>query len=94
MAIGSRTSKGIDAINETQVLGFFKKTDWGCELRRSFVQSIKRIMQTKKSNHNMANEISSGSETNMDSEIRMMSIIIKVFNVWIVKLLSFIISPL
>ncbi|WP_296804139.1 hypothetical protein [uncultured Methanobrevibacter sp.] len=40
----------------------------------------------------MANEISSGSETNMDSEIRMMSIIIKVFNVWIVKLLSFIIS--
>ena len=24
MAIGSRTSKGIDAINETQVLGFFE----------------------------------------------------------------------
>ena len=92
MAIGSRTCKGIDAISETQVLGFFKKTDFGCDLYKSFAQSIKRNMQTKKSKPKMMNRIFSGIETNIDSEISTISIIIRPFSKWFVNLLIFIVS--
>ena len=91
MAIGSKTCSGIDAINEIHVLGLFKNFDFGCELYKSFVQSIKRNIQTKKSNPSITYEILSGSGTNIDNEINIMSIIINAFNKWVVRLLNFII---
>ena len=53
--------------------------------------SIKRNIQTKKSNPSIAFEILSGSGTNIDNEINIMSIIINAFNKWVVRLLNFII---
>ena len=87
---GSKTWNGIDAINETQVLGFFKKSDFGLELYKSFTQSIKSNMQTKMSKYNTG-KILFG--TNSDTEINIISIIIKAFNRLCITLFNFNIPP-
>ena len=92
MSIGKKTCRGIDAISETHVLGFFRKADFGCELYKSFAQSINSNMHTKKSNPNMANETLSGSEKNIDPEISAISIIISAFSKWLANLFNIIFS--